>query len=260
MTGAAEPDVTLGRGAELLREAMRREMAHEGATKRQALRIAVVWAINSGLLPPGARLPSEIDLARRLDVSTGTVQAALGQVQDLGLIERRRGAGTRVLDCSVLPPSIWHFRMYGLASGEAFRILDQRIEILSTDAAGPWSDHLGPRRDYTVIRRRILGTGGVRVGAQMVLDGRLVPAAGLSPGALRQANLRTVLEARLGVAAVQGTRRVSFETLCQRERAVYELPADAPLLRVEARTFLTDQRPFYFQILHAPADQIAVEF
>lgn len=245
---------------DLLKRAMRREMEQNGATKRQALRVAIVWAINSGALPAGLRIPAETELARDLEVSTGTVQTALGQVQDLGLIRRRRGDGTRVLDCSVLPSNIWHFRMYDIATGDPFRILDQRIEIASTDTPGRWSDHLGHCPEYTVIRRRIIGTNDVRVGSEMVLDARLVPAASLSPAKLRQTNLRTVLEARLGIVAVQGKRRVMHEQLDPREVALYELPAEGMLFRVEATTFLADQRPFYFQTLHVPSDRIALEF
>jgi len=244
----------------ILKRAMRREMEQEGATKRQALRVALVWAINSGTLPAGQRLPAETDLARGLEVSLGTVQTAMGQVQDLGLIKRRRGDGTRVLDCSVLPSSIWHFRMHDIDTGDAFRILDQQIEISSTDSAGRWSEHLGHCLEYTIIRRRITGTHEGRVGAEMVLDARLVPAASLAAHELRQSNLRTVLEARLGVVAIQGKRRVALSRLDPRQSALYELPADIPVLEVEASTFLADQRPFYFQTIYAPADRIALEF
>ena len=200
------PVETESGATDLLKREMQREMKQEGATKRQALRVALVWAINSGTLPAGLRLPAETELARGLGVSLGTVQTAMGQVQDLGLIKRRRGDGTRVLDCSVLPSSIWHFRMYDIETGNAFRMLDQRIEIASTDTAGRWSEHLGHCPEYTVIRRCIKGTDNLCVGAEMVLDARLVPAASLSAHALRQSNLRTVLEARLGVVAILGRR------------------------------------------------------
>ena len=244
----------------MLKKAMQREMAIEGATKRQALRVVLVWAINSGTLPAGFRLPTETDLARGLGVSIGTVQTALGQVQDLGLIKRRRGDGTRVLDSSVLPSSIWHFRMHSIETGNVFRILDQRIEIASTDASGRWCEHLGHCPEYTVIRRSIKGTDGMCVGAEMILDARLVPAASITAHALRQSNVRTVLEARLGVVAIQGKRQVTLGGIDPRQSALFDLSTDVPIFEVEASTFLTDQRPFYFQTLYVPADRIALEF
>ena len=103
--------------------------------------------------------------------------------------------------------------MHSIETGNVFRILDQRIEIASTDASGRWCEHLGHCPEYTVIRRSIKGTDGMCVGAEMILDARLVPAASITAHALRQAS-----------------------------------------------TFLTDQRPFYFQTLYVPADRIALEF
>lgn len=244
----------------ILKRSMRHGIDNDGTTKRQALRVALVDAINSGILPAGRRLPAETDLANGLGVSLGTVQTALGQVQDLGLITRRRGDGTRVLDCSTLPSSIWHFRMYHVETGDAFRMLDQKIEISSTDTAGPWREHLGDCPEYTIIRRSIIGTHDLRIGAEMVLDARLVPASSLTAHGLRQSNLRTVLAARLGVAAVQGKRSVALDDIDARQAALYELPSDGPFLKVEASTFLADQRAFYFQTLHVPADRITLEF
>ena len=45
----------------------------------------------------GAALPSENDLAEEFGASRHTVRAALRQLQDVGLIARRRGSGTVVL-------------------------------------------------------------------------------------------------------------------------------------------------------------------
>ncbi|CAM3630429.1 GntR family transcriptional regulator [Bordetella sputigena] len=52
--------------------------------------------IADGVYPVGGSLPSEIDLASKYGVSRGTVRVALDRVQTLGLITRRKRAGTRV--------------------------------------------------------------------------------------------------------------------------------------------------------------------
>lgn len=54
-------------------------------------------AIASGGHLPGTLLPGEIELAERHGVSRATVRAALAILERAGLVERRRGAGTRVL-------------------------------------------------------------------------------------------------------------------------------------------------------------------
>jgi DNA-binding transcriptional MocR family regulator len=62
-------------------------------------------AIKRGHLPKGARLPSERQLARALSVSRTTVVTAYQVLRDAGLLESRRGSGTRVaVAISVGPP------------------------------------------------------------------------------------------------------------------------------------------------------------
>lgn len=54
-------------------------------------------AIRSGEMPAGTRLLNEIELGARLHLSRGTVRRAVQELADRGLVERRRGAGTRVV-------------------------------------------------------------------------------------------------------------------------------------------------------------------
>lgn len=52
--------------------------------------------ILSGTLAVGAMLPTEMELCERYDVSRYTVRAALRQLREEGLVNMRRGSGTRV--------------------------------------------------------------------------------------------------------------------------------------------------------------------
>jgi GntR family transcriptional regulator len=63
------------------------------------------WAIVAKLLaqriaqgeyPVGTVMPNEVDLAQQIGVSRSTIRAALGELQQAGMISRRRNAGTRV--------------------------------------------------------------------------------------------------------------------------------------------------------------------
>ncbi|MCK0115962.1 GntR family transcriptional regulator [Isoptericola sp. S6320L] len=54
--------------------------------------------IATGELGPGARLPAERELARQLDVSRTTLREAMNKLEEKGLVERRQGRGTRVVD------------------------------------------------------------------------------------------------------------------------------------------------------------------
>ncbi|MFB6721702.1 GntR family transcriptional regulator [Kribbella sp. NPDC056345] len=62
-------------------------------------RVAAVLAreIKAGLVRRGARLPGEVELARRFGVSRNTVRAALAQLTEEGLISTRTGKGSFVV-------------------------------------------------------------------------------------------------------------------------------------------------------------------
>ncbi|WP_419880450.1 PLP-dependent aminotransferase family protein [Peribacillus sp. B-H-3] len=52
--------------------------------------------IADGILPPDQLLPSERQLASELQVNRSTVVAAYDELESIGLIERKRGSGTRI--------------------------------------------------------------------------------------------------------------------------------------------------------------------
>ena len=54
--------------------------------------------ISSGTLGVGALLPSESELCRTLNISRNTVRQAIGELEEEGLVVRKRGKGTFVAD------------------------------------------------------------------------------------------------------------------------------------------------------------------
>jgi GntR family transcriptional regulator len=56
----------------------------------------LVKGITSGRFQVGSLLPTELDLCEQYGASRNTVRAALKELQDLGLVSRRKRAGTRV--------------------------------------------------------------------------------------------------------------------------------------------------------------------
>ncbi len=69
----------------------------------EQIRKGISTAIETGVLVPGARLPSWLDLAAQLGVARGTVRAAYEKLSAAQLIVASRAAGTRVAD---RPPNI----------------------------------------------------------------------------------------------------------------------------------------------------------
>src|SRR6478752_10330349 len=58
-------------------------------------------AIRSGEIPAGARLENEIAIGQRLGLSRPTIRRAIQELVDRGLLVRRRGVGTQVVQGQV---------------------------------------------------------------------------------------------------------------------------------------------------------------
>jgi GntR family transcriptional regulator len=56
----------------------------------------LIREITTGVYPVGSSLPGEIELAEIHGVSRGTVRTALTRIEELGMVSRRKRAGTRV--------------------------------------------------------------------------------------------------------------------------------------------------------------------
>jgi GntR family transcriptional regulator/MocR family aminotransferase len=67
-----------------------------GTPLAEQIRHGIAFAIESGVLEPGARLPSWQDLAAQLGVARGTVRSAYGKLDAAQLIVASRASGTRV--------------------------------------------------------------------------------------------------------------------------------------------------------------------
>jgi GntR family transcriptional regulator/MocR family aminotransferase len=68
------------------------------ASLAEQIRAGITAAIASGVLAPGARLPSWLDLAAQLGVARGTVKAAYERLADEQLVVASGPAGTRVAE------------------------------------------------------------------------------------------------------------------------------------------------------------------
>ena len=64
----------------------------------ESIRTEMLRRINDQSWPAGFTLPREEDLADEFGVARGTIRRALASLSEAGLIERKRRAGTRVVD------------------------------------------------------------------------------------------------------------------------------------------------------------------
>ncbi|MGV3654499.1 MAG: GntR family transcriptional regulator [Noviherbaspirillum sp.] len=106
-------------------------------TRHHQVARRIVSDIRSGQFAIGSLLPSEPILAAEYGVSRSTLRAALATLQSLGIVDRKRGAGTRVCASEAAP--IYVHSM--IASGDLMQFAGpstrhiQEIERLVADEA-----------------------------------------------------------------------------------------------------------------------------
>lgn len=230
-------------------------------TKRTAARIAIMNVIRAGIIPAGELVPPEQELTKILGVSLGTVQAALRELQDIGIIVRKRGDGTRVASGEPFAESIWHFRVADRETGQPLRFLEARNWVDTVSAQGVWSDHLGNCEHYVRIRRILKLQNGVAAGAEMFLDAaRVKGLEQIDPSELAHTNIRPYLEKTHGLSTRGSSTLVRTTMLEPATSKSFQLDADVEYFEIHARAHARDQRPTYFQRIFIATGSCALMF
>lgn len=153
--------------------------------------------VNSGVVPPGERLPTEAELCARYGVSRITVRAALRGMQETGLISVRQGHGSTVLPQSETISSgldrLCSFETFARDAGHAVDTAELEIAELRADAETAAQLDVGVGEPLLVVRRVKL-YDGVPVG--WIVD--YVPTSVLSPATVREEFAGSVLDILLG--------------------------------------------------------------
>lgn len=221
----------------------------------------IALEIANGQYPVGSLLPGEIELAEQRGVSRATVRAALRQLQELGLISRRRRAGTRVEAArprSDYAPSLTTLEDLVHYAAETERRVHEITEIVADDDLAV---RIGCRPGQRWLR--LLTTrGDPRWPDRPIARTSVYIDPAYSPGVRRHVRrskelISTIIEQEHGTYAIEVRQEI---------RAVCLSPADAQLLRcetgapaLEVTRHYRDQtgRPFEITISVQPADRFS---
>lgn len=118
--------------------------------------------LDHAIIAPGARLPSEPQLAHRYGLSRGTVRSALDQLEREGRIIRRQGHGTFVLESPAPDPEAEVFRhllenLEAISRRTRARILNYRM-VYTPSVALAYSSEFGRRALFIERVRTYRGT------------------------------------------------------------------------------------------------------
>jgi GntR family transcriptional regulator len=163
--------------------------------------------ITQGQLPPGAKLPSEPDLAAEMGVSRATLRDALRILEEDGLVRRVQGSGTYVTRRLRAPNNL--DMNFGVT--DAIRAAGMRAGIEGgrywTEPAGAGeAERLGidPAEDVLVVERVRTADGKPVVMSRDVLPHKLVQGHPETVERMLTESIYAVLERELGIVINYG--------------------------------------------------------
>ncbi|MBX8689741.1 UTRA domain-containing protein [Mycobacterium sp. 20091114027_K0903767] len=190
-------------------------------------------AILDGQLKPGDRFENELALASRLNLSRPTTRRAIQELVDKGLLVRKRGVGTQVVQTPVHRPVELTSLYDDLArAGQepATKVLEYSIGPASDEVAG-WLN-LPPGSEVATMRRLRMSNG-----QPLAVMTNYLPAA-LAPDEeqLEQSGLYRSLRSR-GVHIRLARQRIGARAASRDEARLLEEKPKAPLLVMERTAF-----------------------
>ncbi len=214
------------------------------------VRTEVLRRIRAREWAPGAVIPGEEALAVEFGVARATVNRALRDLAEAGLLERRRKAGTRV---AVLPVrkatlEISIIRQEVEARGESYshRVLTQRMEVVPMAVAL----RMGVAAGMRLLFVETLHLAGGRPFAHEVrwLNPGVLPGGGIPDFGAVSANEWLVQN----VAYTVGDIAFSAEAASREEAAALAVTEGAPVFVTERMTWTAEAPITFVRLLHGP--------
>ncbi len=214
----------------------------------EQIKLLITRGLANGEWHPGAAIPSEMELARRYQVSQGTVRKAIDELVMENMLVRRQGKGTFV---ATLTDDGTNYRFLNLLT------LDGRKEHPSSNFIGfqrgkadaQVAKRLGIRSGSAlVVLRRVLDFAGKPV----VYDDIRLPAAllkGISSAMIEdhvnahKGTLYSLYETRYQIRIISAQERIRATVADEISAPLLNVALGSPLLCVERVAFTYDKHP-----------------
>ena len=198
-----------------------------------------------GSLQAGAPVPTERDLAERMQTSRTTVRQALGELVVEGRLVRRQGSGTYVAEPKITwPLYLASFTEQVRASGFA-----PSSELLGTQRMAAGGEvgqqlHLSPRAPvYRIERVRLADNWPIAVETSWLPADRF---PGLTRLIRTHGSLHALLRDRYGIGIRAGDETIETAPATPREAGPLRVDVGTPMLVVSRQNFDSDCVPVDF--------------
>jgi len=193
--------------------------------------------IAAGLHPVGSALPTEVELCARHAVSRHTIREALRLLVDLGLIERRQGAGSRVV--ATAPPVAYVHtirslaELYSYTRDTTLEVADSEMVVLDEPQAATLRLSAGTRW-LRIAGLRLTADRTDRV-CHVTIHAH-ARFAGLLGDVGREASpVHALIEARSGERVAEAVQEISAAPMPAAAARALASRAGAPALRIVRR-------------------------
>jgi len=232
----------------------------EPVPKYFRIKQAVLERIRSGAWPPGAMIPSEVELCREFGVSRTTARKAVSDLAYEGRLIVVQGKGTFV----ATPKVEEHFvqRAFGIHEDMQRRGITLTTQVLRqevTESSSEVARRLQLRRGepvHLIVRLRFVDE------EPMLISTTYVPYAlcpDLATEDLTECSLYALLRDRYGLAIARGERRLEAVAADGHEARLLDVALGSPLLALDSVAYVADGRPFEYSVALQRGDRTTVE-
>jgi len=211
------------------------------------VRERLIDRIRSGEWKPGQLIANEFEIAAEFGVSQGTARKAIGDLASEGLVVRRQGRGTFVVEHT---PDHVLFRFFNLFDGAGKAVIPDSRDISSALATANEQEcgALGLDSGAKVVRiTRTRTRDGIPLMRETIaLAARLFP--GLADRTQMPNTLYDLFQKAYGVLIVRTDDRLSAIAADAETAALLGVAPGAPLLKIDRIAYGLDDTPVEWRV------------
>jgi len=225
-----------------------------GVPKYVSLQEAFVDAIVSGVLQPGDKVPNEQELADALPMSLGTIQRALRELANTGVVDRRPGLGSFIRGATGKGEMAHPFHCRFLSEDQRgyLPVFPEPLSRQLQTDLGDWSLALHASQ-VIQIDRRIRISNEFNVHTAFFVDAARLPIFLSTPlEDLAHFNFKDVIFKSCGQAVTTIDLRTRQEVPAPEVLKILGSPDNTTCLSIRATGFLNSRDAIYYQHIHIP--------